>query len=315
MQNNSRVLTPEVLHMLNVIEETGSFAAAARVLGLVPSALTYRVRQVEDALDVLLFDRKSRQAKPTAAGQELLREGARLLHEMDAVANRVRRVATGWEAALTIAVDTIMARDAVMDLCDAFLTMAPPTRLRIQDEALSGTVDALNKGIADLAIGIPEEAILVGRSIHHERLGELRFVYVVAPHHPLARVDRMLTPDELRQHRTISVGDSISAGTGVTIGLMPGQDVLTLPSMQAKLEAQIRGLGGGFVPEAMARPYIETGRLVVKSVAQPERKTIVRYAWRDQPQGPGRALQWWLAQLKKPQTRDALTKHLRPHVE
>ena len=57
--------------MLNVIAETGSFAAAARVLGLVPSALTYRVRQVEDALDVLLFDRKSRHAKPTASGQEL----------------------------------------------------------------------------------------------------------------------------------------------------------------------------------------------------------------------------------------------------
>jgi len=314
MQNNSRSLTPDVLHMLNVIAETGSFAAAARVLGLVPSALTYRVRQVEDALDVLLFDRKSRHAKPTASGQELLREGKRLLHEMDAVANRVRRIATGWEAALTIAVDTIMAREAIMDLCDAFLALAPPTRLRILDEALSGTVDVLNKGIADLAIGIPEEAILAGRSIHHERLGELRFVYVVAPHHPLARVDRTLSLDELRQHRTISVGDSISAGSGVTIGLLPGQDVLTLPSMQAKLEAQIRGLGGGFVPEAMARPYVETGRLVVKSVAQPERKTIVRYAWRDQPQGTGRALQWWLAQLKQPQTRDSLTKHLRPHL-
>lgn len=315
MQKNSRVLTPDVLHMLNVIAQTGSFAAAARVLGLVPSALTYRVRQVEEALDVLLFDRRSRQAKPTASGQELLREGNRLLQEMDAVANRVRRIATGWEAALTIAVDTIMARDAIMDLCDAFLALAPPTRLRILDEALSGTVDVLNKGIADLAIGIPEEAILAGRSIHHERLGELRFVYVVAPHHPLARVERTLTLDELRQYRTISVGDSISAGAGVTIGLLPGQDVLTLPSMQAKLEAQIRGLGGGFVPEAMARPYIDTGRLVVKSVAQPERKTIVRYAWRDQPQGAGRALQWWLAQLKQPQTRDALTKHLRPHVQ
>jgi DNA-binding transcriptional LysR family regulator len=45
--------------MLQVISEAGSFAAAARHLGLVPSALTYRVRQIEDALDVLLFDRSS----------------------------------------------------------------------------------------------------------------------------------------------------------------------------------------------------------------------------------------------------------------
>ena len=70
MPANARdLLTPDALSMLLAIEETGSFAAAARELGLVPSALTYRVRQIEDALDVLLFDRSSRQAKPTEAGK------------------------------------------------------------------------------------------------------------------------------------------------------------------------------------------------------------------------------------------------------
>ena len=96
------VLTPDSLAMLQVIAETGSFAAAARQLGVVPSALTYRVRQIEEALDVLLFDRSARQARPTEAGGELLREGARLLEEVEAVAHRVRRVATGWEPQLTI---------------------------------------------------------------------------------------------------------------------------------------------------------------------------------------------------------------------
>jgi DNA-binding transcriptional LysR family regulator len=45
----------------------------------VPSALTYRVRQIEDALDVLLFDRSVAPGPLTAAGAELLREGDRLL--------------------------------------------------------------------------------------------------------------------------------------------------------------------------------------------------------------------------------------------
>ena len=53
------VLTPDALSMLHTIAQDGSFAAAARTLNLVPSALTYRVRQIEDALDVLLFDRRS----------------------------------------------------------------------------------------------------------------------------------------------------------------------------------------------------------------------------------------------------------------
>ncbi len=61
-------LTPDALTMIDTIERTGSFAAAARELGKVPSALTYSVRQLEESLDVLLFDRRSRQARFTAAG-------------------------------------------------------------------------------------------------------------------------------------------------------------------------------------------------------------------------------------------------------
>ena len=48
---------------------------------------------------MLLFDRSSRQARLTAAGEELLAEGRRLLAQMDAVAHRVKRVASGWETA------------------------------------------------------------------------------------------------------------------------------------------------------------------------------------------------------------------------
>src|SRR5690349_9260192 len=82
------VLTPDALSLLQTVARAGSFAGAARELGLVPSAVTYRVRQIEDALDALLFDRASRQARLTEAGTELLREGERLLGEVDAVANR-----------------------------------------------------------------------------------------------------------------------------------------------------------------------------------------------------------------------------------
>jgi DNA-binding transcriptional LysR family regulator len=126
--------------MLQVIADTGSFAAAARASNMVPSALTYRVRQIEEALDVLLFDRSSRQAQLTAAGMELLREGNSLLEEIDAIANRVKRVATGWEPQFTIAVDSIIDRTTIMELCEQFFQMNPPTRLKLRAETLSGTL-------------------------------------------------------------------------------------------------------------------------------------------------------------------------------
>ncbi len=299
------VLTPDALAMLQSIAASGSFAAAARSLGLVPSALTYRVRQIEEALDVLLFDRSSRQAQLTVAGTELLREAGRLLEDIDAVANRVKRVATGWEPQLTIAVDSIIAKATVMELCESFFALEAPTRIRLRDETLSGTLEALSSGQADLALGVAEASTMAG--IHGKPLGDVSFVYAVAPHHPLASASEPLTDELVRQHRAVAVADSIKRGSGLTIGLLGGQDVFTVATMQAKLDAQLRGLGCGFVPECMARPYIETGRLVVRRMARPQRIVRVNYAWRSETKaGPGHALKWWLTQLESPTTRAAL---------
>ena len=82
----------------------------------------------------------------------------------------------------------------------------------------------------------------------------------------------------------------------MTFGLLGGQDVFTVATMQAKLDAQLRGLGGGFVPDCMASPYVETGRLVVKEVERPKRlvRDALRLAQTPRKTGQGRALQWWL---------------------
>ena len=306
MQNARDFLTPDALSMLQTIAVAGSFAAAAREMGMVPSALTYRVRQIEDALDVLLYDRSSRQAKLTEAGAELLREGARLLEEIDAVANRVKRVATGWEPQLTIAIDTVISKPTMMELCESFFSQSPPTRIRLREETLSGTLEALTRGQADLAIGVgPDSARTAG--VHSKPLGHITFVYAVAPHHPLANAPEPLSDEVIQKHRAVAVADSISRGLGQTFGLLSGQDVFTVPTMHAKLDAQLRGLGGGNLPRCMADSYIETGRLVVKRTERAQRQVPLHYAWRlSKTTQQGRALQWWLSQLESPATRNAL---------
>lgn len=300
------VLTPDALAMLQRIADSGSFAAAARACDMVPSALTYRVRQIEDALDVLLFDRSSRQARLTEAGHELLREGARLLDEIDAVANRVRRVATGWEPQFTIAIDGIISRTTVLELCEAFFALNPPTRLRLRDETLSGTLEALTSGQADLALGVVTEAATVA-GLQTRPLGTQRFVFAVAPHHPLAKETAPLSDQLIRQHRVVAVADSVQRGSGISIGLLNGQDVFTVSSLPVKLDAQLRGLGAGFLPEHVAQPYADTGRLVIKRVERQERHQRACYAWhKTQHSAQGKALQWWLEQLERPATRNAL---------
>jgi len=317
-------LTPDALRMIDSVHRTGSMAAAARELGVVPSALTYRVRQIEDALDVLLFDRSSRQARLTEAGHELLREGKRLLLELDAVAHRVKRVATGWEPQLTITADGVISSTTLFELCEAFYALNPPTRLRIRSETLSGTWETLVLGQADLAIGCVVE-VTQSSGILSRPMGALPFVFAVAPHHPLAGESSSVSDAQLQQHRAVAVADTTLRGSGLSVGLLGGQDVLTVPTMQYKLEAQLRGMGCGFLPECLARPYIDSGRLVVKTVDRPRSPVAMSYAWRGHsattapsrkggkagvPGGAapasGRALSWWLEQLGRPQTQLAL---------
>jgi DNA-binding transcriptional LysR family regulator len=314
-------LTPEALTMVDTIARAGSFAAAARELGKVPSALTYSVRQLEDALDVLLFDRSTRQARLTAAGTELLNEGRRLLQQMEAVANRVRRVATGWETQLTITVDNILAPSAIFELVEAFYALriepvrqhagdglgepgTPPTRLQLRQGVLSGSWESLVTGQSDLAIGVAVDPSGT-EDIRCEEMGELTMSLAMAPHHALANAAEPIAPGTLARHRVVAIADSAHRLAPMTVNIVPGQDVLTVSSLAAKLECILRGLGCGMLPDALTRRHVEAGRLVLKAVAPARRGPPLHYAWRASSP-PGHALAWWLAQLQSPVTRRAL---------
>lgn len=324
MADRRNALTPDALAMMDAIAKAGSFAAAARELGKVPSALTYSVRQLEDALDVLLFDRRSGQAVLTAAGEELLREGRRLLAEMDAVANRVRRVSCGWETQLTVAADGIISRITLFELCEAFFALradevddkgsneGPGTRLRLKTEVLSGTWEALLSGEADLAIGVGATVTTPPAGIELKPLGEVEFVFAVAPHHALAAYEGPIPDHELLRHRAVAVADSARRHEPLTVHLLPGQDVFTVATVQAKVEAHLRCLGCGYLAEPIAREHIRAGRLVVKEVQRDNPRGRMHYAWRSaaapDPKKPpqGLALGWWLQQLESDTTRRAL---------
>ena len=301
-------LSPANLRMLQTVAEHGSFAAAARALDLVPSALSYRIRQMEEALDVLLFDRQGRQARPTAAACELLHEGRLLLGEVDRIAHRVQRVATGWEPQFTLVIEDLLDMGTVFDLCEAFYALGAPTRLKVRSEVMTGTLETLTSGQADLALGVLIDSGWTDRLIEHRPLGHIDFIYAVAPHHPLAAVETPLTPQDMQPYRAVAVADTVHRSNSRTVGLITGQDVLTVPDMGAKIEAQVRGLGVGYVPVTRVQAHLQSGRLLQKTLAQPGLDTHFdsHYAWHRGKQQQRRALQWWLEQLQSPVTRQAL---------
>jgi DNA-binding transcriptional LysR family regulator len=290
-------LSLDALQVVDAIDRKGSFAAAADELHRVPSAITYSVKQLEEGLGLALFDRKGHRAVLTAAGRELLAEGRRLLQAAADLECRVQQVARGWESELRIAVDTIVATDRLYSAVADFYREDAGTRIRLSHEVLGGTWDALASGRADLAIGASGE-LPAGRSFTTRYLGSVRMLFVAAPFHPIRQAPQPLDEAAIRAHRAVSVADSSRQLAPRTVGLLSGQEVLTVPSMEAKAAAHVAGLGVGHLPSWIAEREAAAGRLVVMETAASRPESGIHLAWRTGQEG--RALQWFVKRLEDP---------------
>jgi DNA-binding transcriptional LysR family regulator len=300
-------LTLETIRILDAIDRRGSFAAAAIELDRVPSALTYSVRKVEEELDVLLFDRRGHRAKLTTAGQELLTEGRHLLSAAEELERRVKRTATGWEVELRIVVDSVIPFENIIPLIQEFDREKSGTRLRFSYEVLSGVWESLLTGRADLAIGAAyggPEIIRMNSGFQARQMLPLEWVFAVAPSHPLASMSDPLPASLLQKHRVVAVGDTGRTLPGMTTGLLSGQPTLTVPSLAAKLAAQLAGLGCGHLPRPLAAPYLATGALIEKQTVDPRVNVAGQIAWCAPARG--KSLKWFLARLSEEETQRML---------
>jgi DNA-binding transcriptional LysR family regulator len=302
-------LTLDALTVLDAIARNGSFARAATELHRVPSALTYTVQQLESDLDITLFSREGRRATLTPAGHELLNDGRLLLKAAADIECRIQQVAKGWETELRIAIDTILSPQAVFPIIDAFTRENAGTRIRLSTEVLGGTWDALVNGRADLILGASSDAP-PGGGFATLPLGQWQWVFAVAPHHPILAAPEPLSEAVLTRYRAVSVADSSRNTPPRTIGLLSGQDVLTVATMRDKLAAQIAGLGIGFLPRHLAAPALTSGKLVSRRVDSPRPDSPYCAAWR--ASRTGRALRWFAQELEKP---DVLAALAAPHLD
>jgi DNA-binding transcriptional LysR family regulator len=117
----------------------------------------------------------------------------------------------------------------------------------------------------------------------------------VAPQHPLAGAGEPIATSTLGEHRIVAIADSSRTGPPRTMGLIDGQDSLTVHDMPAKLEAQLAGLGCGWLPRFLAAPEAAAGRLVIKRTEKPRAPLPMQVAWCTER--PGKALVWWLKAL------------------
>lgn len=286
----------EGLQALDAIDRRGSFAAAAEELHRVPSAVSYTVQRMEQLLGVELFDRRRQRARLTAAGQVVLEQGRAILAASDALTRTAREVHQGWEAELRIAVDSIFPLEPLYPLLEAFQRDSPHTRLTLREEVLGGTWESLAHGRSDLVIGATSRPGF--SDVRTRPIGDVDWAFVCAPDHPLARAVGPVPPERIRPYRAVAVADTSRHGTPLTAGLLEDQPTLTVPSMQAKIEAHEAGLGVGFLARHLAAGALRDDRLHEVPLANPRPAATAWLGWRGSHHG--RALGWFLDALDPP---------------
>lgn len=291
-------LTLDALIVLDAIKRNGSYAKAALELNRVRSALTYTMQKLENDLQVTVFERSAHRAVLTPPGEELLEEGRRLLHQAYLLETNAKRIHQGWEKEIRIAYDDLIPFENVTPIIHLFQQEYPHISLKITKEVLAGTWDAIIDGRADLAIGAAGE-IPYSFTQSLKPLGEIDFLFTVAPHHPLATVPEPLASQEILPYPIITIADSSLHLPVRTSGVIDGQKTITVPDFNAKIKMQLQGIGIGYLPSLRARKYIDQGQLIVKKLEKQRPSVKISIAWQNNHKGKG--TQWLLNKLQEPE--------------
>jgi DNA-binding transcriptional LysR family regulator len=136
------------------IADRGSFHLAAAHLNLSQTALSHRMKKLEDDLGLKLFARTTRQLSLTPAGLELLPKARRMIEDMAASYRSLRQQGRDGQAQLAIGCLPTIANHYLPRILKEFSGVYPELNLRVYDNSASEIAELVQKGEAEFALTI-----------------------------------------------------------------------------------------------------------------------------------------------------------------
>jgi DNA-binding transcriptional LysR family regulator len=135
------------LRYFAAVAETGHMTRAAEQLGIQQPPLSQQIKSLERELGVLLFRRHPRGVALTDAGRLFQAEALRMLQDMDAMKQRMARVATGQSGTLTVGFTSSAAAHRFMpEALRAFRRAYPAVELQLREDNAAELTEALAAG-------------------------------------------------------------------------------------------------------------------------------------------------------------------------
>ena len=254
------------IEALQAITAAGSLIQAATALNMTPAALTARVKALEEAVGLKLFDRISTGMRLTKAGEAALESARRVEQAMRDFNESVRAIGAGEGGRLSVgAVST--AKYFAPRLIAAFVRSRPRLDLRFLIGNRDATVESLRDGEIEVALaGRPPRDL----AVEAFPLGPHPYVLIAAPDHRLAGVRGLVRMDlegESFLFRESGSGTrSLFENFIGDTAIKPVQMGMELGSNETIKQATMAGLGIALISAHTIAAEVASGRLVCLDV-------------------------------------------------
>lgn len=146
-------ITLEQLAVFVAVNDVGSITGAAESLGLAQSSVSLRLRQLEEALALRLFDRHTRKLHATDAARELLPLARKSLADIQAISTRSGRIQTLDRGRVSIAASSLQAALVLPRIVRDFTDQHPGVEIEVFDLAQEDVLNVVRDGGVDFGIG------------------------------------------------------------------------------------------------------------------------------------------------------------------
>ncbi len=261
-----RNLSLRHIETLQAIAAAGSLVQAAATLNMTPAALTARVKGLEAAVALKLFDRTPAGMRLTSAGKAALEASLGVERAMRHFADAMQAIGGGDGGRLSVgAVST--AKYFAPRLIAAFVASRPKLDLRFQIGNRDATIESLRSDEVEIALtGRPPRDLPVEK----RSIGPHPYVLIAPPEHRLAGVRRLARADlvgEAFLFREIGSGtrslfDDFIGDTTIR----PAPIGMELGSNETIKQAVMAGLGIALISAHTIAAEVAGGRLVCLDV-------------------------------------------------